>query len=157
MSETVLAFDYGERYIGVAIGDTETGIALPAGHYNAARDVERYARAADLVREWRPARLVVGLPLGLEGEERVVTARSRRFARVLSARTGLPVELVDERHSSTSAEESLRELLKKSGHGARRHKRESHALAAQIVLQAYLDERMRERMRELNMREPKSA
>jgi putative Holliday junction resolvase len=85
VSETVLAFDYGERYIGIAVGDTETGLAHPAGHYEASRDELRYARAEALVREWRPGRLVVGLPLRTDGEEHLLCTRARRFARQLSA------------------------------------------------------------------------
>ena len=136
MNQTLLAFDYGERYIGIAVGDTETGIAHPAGHYEALHDPERYARAEAMVKEWRPGRLVVGLPLSSSGEERVITARARRFGRQLAARTGLPVDMVDERLSSASAEESLRAM----GRGGRKHKQASHALAAQLILQAYLDE-----------------
>jgi putative Holliday junction resolvase len=137
VSQTLLAFDYGERYIGIAVGDTETGIAHPAGHYQALEDRERYARAEALVNEWRPGRLVVGLPLSASGEEHLLTKRARRFGRTLAARTGLPVDLVDERLSSTAAEESLRAM----GRGGRRHKHETHALAAQLILQAYLDEK----------------
>ena len=142
MSETLLAFDYGERYIGIAVGDLETGIAHPAGHYQALRDEERCARAEALVREWRPGRLVVGLPLDARGEPHVMTARARRFARLLAARTRLPVELVDERLSSASA----RETLRAAGRGGRRHKNETHALAAQVILQAYLDEARAQRV-----------
>jgi putative Holliday junction resolvase len=136
VNETVLAFDYGERFTGVAVGDTETGIAHPAGHFEAQSDEARFRAAEERVREWRPARLLVGLPLGSEGEERPITARARRFGHGLAKRTGLPVAFVDERLSSASAEEFLRE----AGRGGRKHKHEAHGLAAQIVLQAFLDE-----------------
>jgi putative Holliday junction resolvase len=136
LTETVLAFDYGERYTGVAVGDTETGIAHPAGHFEALANEERQARAQALVAEWKPARLVVGLPLGPEGEDRPMSRKSRRFGHELSARLGLPVEFIDERLSSAAAEETLRA----SGRGGRQHKHHAHALAAQIILQAWLDE-----------------
>jgi putative pre-16S rRNA nuclease len=135
-ASTVLAFDYGERYVGVAVGDTQTGLAHPAGHYEARRDQQRFASAETLVREWHPGRLVVGLPLGAQGEDHLMSARARRFARLLGSRTGLPVELVDERLSSASAEETLRGM----GRGGRRDKHHVHALAAQIILQAWLDQ-----------------
>jgi putative holliday junction resolvase len=135
-ASTVLAFDYGERYIGVAVGDTETGLAHPAGHYEARRDDERYARAESLVREWQPQRLVVGLPLDAEGEDHLMSTRSRRFARRLGALTRLPVDLVDERLSSAAAEETLRA----AGRGGRKHKHDIHAVAAQVILQAWLDQ-----------------
>ena len=134
-AESLLAFDYGERHIGVAVGDTETGIAHPVGRIEATRDADRFGRIEALLREWRPARVVVGLPLALDGAEHIMSARARRFAARLRARFGLAVELVDERLSSASAEE----MLRAAGRGARRHKDESHALAAQIVLQSHLD------------------
>jgi putative Holliday junction resolvase len=133
---TVLAFDYGERYIGVAVGDTETRLAHPAGYFEAISDAQRAARADALVSEWHPARLVVGLPLGPEGEERTISTRARRFGQKLASRAGVPVEFVDERLSSAAAEEILRE----AGRGGRDHKHEVHGLAAQIILQAWLDE-----------------
>lgn len=136
MIETVLAFDYGERYTGVAVGDTQTGIAHPAGHFEAVSDKDRYARAQALVKEWQPSRLVVGLPLASDGSSRPITARSQQFGRSLATRTGLPVDFVDERLSSAMAEQTLRE----SGRGGREHKNEAHALAAQVILQAYLDD-----------------
>ena len=148
MNETLLAFDYGERYIGIAVGDTETGIAHPLGDYEARNDPERYAGAEALVKEWRPARLVVGLPLGASGDEHLLTVRSRRFCRKLAARTGLPVDMVDERLSSAAAEETLRSM----GRAGRKHKRDAHALAAQIILQAYLDEKKMGRVTEGAMR-----
>jgi len=89
-----------------------------------------------LLHEWRPERLVVGLPLAMDGGDHAVTQRARRFARQLEARFRLPVELADERLSSTAAESTLRE----AGRGGRKHKQEVHAIAAQIILQSYLDE-----------------
>lgn len=136
MSRTILGFDYGERYIGVAVGDDETGLAHPVGHFQAQRDPERGARVEALVREWQPAQLIIGLPLASDGAERPITARARHFGRLLAARTGLPVDFVDERLSSAMAEQTLRE----AGRGGRAHKNETHALAAQVILQAWLDE-----------------
>jgi len=136
MPDTFLGFDYGERHIGVAVGDSETRLAHPVGHIDAKREELRLERIGDLVREWRPSRMVVGLPLSLQGAEHLMTGRARRFGRRLQAHFGIPVEFADERLSSTAAEE----MLKNEGRGARRHKHEAHALAAQIILQAYLDE-----------------
>ena len=131
----VLAFDFGERYIGVAVGDTETGLAHALEFIDAEANAERFARIAALIREWQPAQLVVGLPLGPDGEDHDMSRRARRFARQLDGRFGLPVLLVDERLTSVEAEAHLRE----HGRGGRAHKHESHALAAQIILQAWLD------------------
>ena len=133
---TVLAFDFGERHIGVAVGDTETRLASPLGMFSATGAERRLAEIAALVHEWRPERLLVGLPLAMDGSEHDMTRRARRFARQLAAHFRLPVEFADERLSSAAAEESLRE----TGRGGRKHKHAAHALAARIILQSYLDE-----------------
>jgi putative Holliday junction resolvase len=135
-SHTVLAFDFGARWIGVAVGDTETRLAYPLGMFEAESRARRIAEVETLVREWRPERLLVGLPLALDGGEHDMTRRARRFARQLESRFRLPVELADERLSSAAAEATLRE----TGRGGPRHKHEAHALAAQVILQSYLDE-----------------
>ena len=133
---TLLAFDFCARYIGVATGDTETRMAHALSPIEAASAAARMAAIEPLVREWRPARMVVGLPLSMDGAEHEMTARARRFARALEARFALPVELVDERLSSASAEQGLRD----AGRGGRKHKHLVHGEAARIVLQGYLDE-----------------
>ena len=136
LSATLLGFDFGGKYIGVAVGDVETGIASPLAMIAGEANAERFAKIAALVAEWRPGRLVVGLPLSMDGAESDTTRRARRFARQLEGRFGLPVAFADERLSSAAAEESLRAM----GRGGRAHKHDSHALAAQIILQAFLDE-----------------
>ena len=136
---TLLAFDFGTRWIGVAVGDTETRIANPLGMFQATSGERRVAEIDALVREWRPGRLIVGLPLATDGTEHDMTRRARRFARQLEARFRLPVVLADERLSSASARETLRE----DGRGGREHKHETHALAASVILQSYLDESSR--------------
>jgi putative Holliday junction resolvase len=133
---SILAFDFGERFVGVAVGDTVTGIAHPLETIDAEASAARFAAIAKLVADWQPVRLVVGLPLSLEGEERELTRRARRFARQLEGRFGLPVALADERLSSADAEARLRE----AGRGGRRNKHLVHPVAAQIILQAHLDE-----------------
>ena len=135
-ASTILAFDYGAKHIGLAVGDTETRMAHALGVVEGVGDAARMAEIASLVGEWRPQRLVVGLPLALDGTEHEMTARARRFARRLAARLGLPVDFADERLSSVSAEEGLRE----AGRGARRHKQLVHGEAARIFLQSYLNE-----------------
>jgi putative Holliday junction resolvase len=133
---TILAFDFGSRWIGVAAGDTETRIASPVGVFEGAAAARRIAEVESLLREWRPERLLVGLPLAMDGGEHELTRRARRFARQLEARFRLPVDLADERLSSASAREDLR----KAGKGGREHKHDVHALAAKIILQSYLDD-----------------
>lgn len=133
---TVLAIDFGTKTLGVAVGDTETRIAHPVALIEGEANAARYTALAALLAEWQPARLAVGLPLAMDGGEHDMTRRARRFARQLEARFSLPVVLVDERLSSAAAETMLRE----AGRGGRKHKHESHALAACVFLQAWLDE-----------------
>jgi putative Holliday junction resolvase len=133
---TILAFDFGARWIGVAVGDTETRLANPLGMFEAASASRCMAEVETLVREWRPEELVVGLPLAMDGSEHDMTRRARRFARRLEGRFRLPVALADERLSSVTAEAHLRE----TGRGGRKHKNAAHTLAATIILQSYLDE-----------------
>ena len=135
-SQTLLAFDFGERHIGVAVGDTETGLACTAGHISAQGNAKRMAAIDALIREWSPELLVVGLPLALDGTEQGITARARHFARQLAARFRLPVDFADERLSSVDAEQTLRI----AGRGGRKHKHLVHAEAARILLQEYFDE-----------------
>jgi len=136
---TILAFDFGTRHLGVAVGDSEARLAHALGAIHVESNAARMGEIAALVREWQPAKFVVGLPLSLDGEEQEMSARARRFARQLEARFGLPVDLADERLSSASAEEGLRA----AGRGGRKHKQLVHGEAARIILQSYLDESAR--------------
>jgi putative Holliday junction resolvase len=138
-SETLLAFDFGERFLGVAVGDTEVGMAHPLASIDARAAAARFRAVAEFIAEWKPTRLVVGLPLTLDGEAHDVTRKAERFARQLQGRFGLPVTMQDERLSSVEAESRLRAI----GRGGRRHKDLAHPVAAQVILQAYLDESAR--------------
>jgi putative Holliday junction resolvase len=133
---TVLAFDFGEKHTGVAVGETSLGVAHPLDLISAEKSAARMDGIAALVTEWSPVQLVVGLPLSMDGGEYELTRRCRRFARQLEARFGLPVALVDERLSSASAEEALRAV----GKGGREHKLHAHQVAAQIILQSHFDD-----------------
>ncbi len=133
---TVLAFDFGEKFTGVAVGEPSIGMAHPLGLITAAGNSERMDEITALVAEWKPVLLVVGLPLSMDGAEHELTRRCRRFARQLEARYRLPVKLVDERLSSAAAEEALRAV----GKGGRKHKLRAHQVSAQIILQSYFDD-----------------
>jgi putative Holliday junction resolvase len=90
---TILAFDFGTRRIGVAVGETTLGLAHPLATIAADGDDDRLAAIASLVREWQPALLVVGLPTHADGTPHAMTARAQEFARRLEARFRLTVEL----------------------------------------------------------------
>ena len=130
---TVLAFDFGIKRIGVAVGEPELGTAHPLPGIVASLARARFEAIGKLIREWHPGALVVGLPLGEDGTPHDTTRRAQRFARQLQGRFGLPVRLVDERFSSAEAESLLR------GRRVARHAIDS--VAAQRILEQYFDER----------------
>ncbi|QID16894.1 Holliday junction resolvase RuvX [Nitrogeniibacter mangrovi] len=134
---TVMGFDFGLARIGVAVGEFETARANPLTTLHVQSNRARFDAIAALIDEWRPVQLVVGLPLGLDGEAQERTARCQRFANQLDGRYGLPVALVDERFSSAEAERLLADA------GQRRWQDRKAALdaaAAGIILQHYLDQ-----------------
>jgi len=133
---TVLAFDFGAKFTGVAVGESSIGMAHPLALITAEGSAERMEAIAALVGEWKPGCLVVGLPLSMDGGEHELTRRCRRFARQLEARFRLPVRLVAERLSSAAAEEALRAV----GKGGRKHKLHAHQVSAQIILQSHFDD-----------------
>ena len=132
---TVLAFDFGTRRIGVAVGDFETHIAHPLTSITAGDNRARLAAISMLVEEWRPALLVVGLPTHADGSEHPVGRLARRFAQRLRGRFGVRTELVDEHLTSHEAEG----LLRASGARGARVKAGVDAVAAQRILQTYFD------------------
>jgi putative Holliday junction resolvase len=137
--EVLLAFDYGTRRIGVAVGQTMTGTASPAGVVVAGATPD-WSALERCVREWSPARLLVGLPYNMDGSETVLTGTCRAFAGELARRFGLPVEFVDERLTSVTAQADLREV-RRSGARARRVTREDiDANAARLILETWLRE-----------------
>ncbi|MBK8338273.1 MAG: Holliday junction resolvase RuvX [Sterolibacteriaceae bacterium] len=135
-SETILAFDFGEKRIGVAVGESLVGIARPLTTIAEPASEARFAAIGRLIGQWQPARLVVGLPCNDEAGEHAIGTRCRRFANQLHGRFGLPVALVDERYSSLEADAAL----KQQGAGWRDRKAVIDAHAAKVILQAYLQE-----------------
>jgi putative holliday junction resolvase len=130
---TLLAFDYGEKRIGVALGNVLTQSARPLTVIqNRSRDY-RFEAVGALLREWQPDLLVVGLPSHPDGTPHAMTQLAKRFGNQLTGRFNLPVVWVDERYSSVDAEARLRER----GDGLD----ELDAEAACVILQQYLDER----------------
>lgn len=131
-SETVLAFDFGARRIGVAIGETLLSHARPLTTIDAEANAQRFAAIDRLISEWHPARLVVGRPAHADREApHEFAARCERFARQLAGRYRLPVEFADERYSSWEAEARLRGGKRKAGLDAE---------AAAIILQAWFNQ-----------------
>lgn len=133
---TLLAFDFGTRRIGIAVGSTFSGIARPLTTIDDEKNETRFAAIAALLAEWQPAALVVGLPCNDDGTPHELTALCRRFANRLKGRFNLPTLLVDERYTSAAASSALDE----AGIHGRKQKALIDQYAAQQILQAYFDE-----------------
>jgi putative holliday junction resolvase len=121
---TILAFDFGLKRIGVAVGEGEirTAHPLPA--------VTRFEQIEVLIAEWKPASLVVGFPTSAKGEPHAMTKQAEDFARRLERRFKLPVARVDERYTSVEAESRLKGIKNKK----------VDSVAAQLILEQYFDQ-----------------
>ena len=120
---TFLAFDYGLKRTGVAVGNRLLRTASPQGTIAAEGDA-RFVKIAERIQEWQPDALVIGVPTHPDGGEHENTLRARKFGRQLRGRFGLPVYEVDERYSTTEAHSQ----------GAK----DADAAAAAIILEQFL-------------------
>lgn len=134
-AQTLLAFDFGTRSIGVAIGQSVTRTARPLLSLKARDGVPDWQQVEKLVREWQPTLTIVGLPLNMDGTEQPLTARARKFAQRLHGRFGIKVELHDERLSTVEARADLFE------HGGYRalDKGSVDAASAMVILESWFD------------------
>lgn len=132
---TVLAFDFGEKRIGVATGETMLASAHPLTVIHAESNDDRFAAIGKLIDEWRPVQLVVGLPTHADGTPHDMTRLATKFAERLQRRFKLPVALADERLTSLDAEARLRE----TGRNSRSAKPLLDAVAAQLILQTWFE------------------
>jgi len=130
---TYLAFDYGEKRIGTAVGDTLTGIARPLTTLTGG-----LADVMKLVAEWRPVALVVGLPLMEDGTDQRITSLTRRFAKELQASSTLPVHFSDERYTSRAADDFLRDARASGAMSRRVKKGDRDGVAAKILLEQFM-------------------
>lgn len=120
----VLAFDYGLKHIGVAVGQTITRTASPLATIPARNGNPEWSAVDRLVDEWQPSRVLVGLPLNMDDTESEMSERARGFARQLAGRTGLEVIMVDERLTSYAS----------------RHTDDSHSAAAALIAETWLND-----------------
>ena len=132
--ETLVAFDFGRKRIGVAVGQSVTGTAAPLATLLAQDGQPDWNEVEHIITTWQPAALVVGLPCHLNGTEQDITREAKRFARRLKGRYGLPVHLVDERLTSYEAERRMEEQR-------RSNTIDVDQIAAQIILQNWFDQR----------------
>ncbi len=132
MINRVLGFDYGTRKIGVAVGQTITATATALETLLPVKNKPDWQRISQLIDEWRPDALIVGLPLDVDDTETDATAPAKRFSRQLEGRYRLPVVMTDERFTSFEARDRL-------GHKAKRIE-EYDAMAAKLIIETWLSE-----------------
>jgi putative Holliday junction resolvase len=130
-SVTVIGFDFGTKWIGVAVGQTLTRQATPL----AAIKNNDWKNIARLLEEWRPQQLVVGLPLAMTGEEHDMTARAQRFGRQLQGRFGIDISMVDERLTTREAWQIAEER------DEFKSKQELDSMAAALITESWLRKR----------------
>ncbi len=133
---TVLAFDFGEKRIGVAMGETLLKAAHPVTTVVAETNDAKFAQIANIIHEWRPSLLVVGLPTHMDGTEHTLTHLAKKFAQRLEGRFNLPVTMMDERLTSVEAAERLQA----AGIKGAKQKKMLDAVAAQSILQSYFEQ-----------------
>lgn len=134
-SHTFLSFDFGTKSIGVAIGQRLTGTARPLNALKAQDGIPDWNRIEALLKEWQPERVVVGLPLNMDGSEQPLTTRARKFANRLHGRFGVQVDLHDERLSTV---EARAELFERGGFRAL-SKGNVDSLSAVIILESWFE------------------
>ena len=134
--KTFIAFDFGERRIGVAIGNDLTETASPLTAIDATNDDARFAAISVLVKDWTPNAFVVGRPAHPDGKAHTMTARCEKFARQLTGRFDRPAYLVDERYTSVDAERALADTRLT---GQRRKQAIDAEAAAQILRRFFVE------------------
>jgi len=132
-NSVVLAFDFGLKNIGVACGNVMLGSATPLAALKARDGQPRWEEIGNLIREWQPLEMIVGLPLNMDGSESEMSARAQKFARRLHGRFGVQVHLFDERLSSAEA----KSLARDRGHSGDYGEEPIDSLAASLILQSW--------------------
>ncbi|MEY8216404.1 MAG: Holliday junction resolvase RuvX [Colwellia sp.] len=104
---TILGFDFGKKYIGVAVGQEITGSASPLGSIKANDGIPNWDALGKYLKEWQPDIIVVGLPLNMDGSEQPLTLAAKKFGNRIAGRFGIKVAFQDERLTTADAKEQL--------------------------------------------------
>ncbi|MBN1379508.1 MAG: Holliday junction resolvase RuvX [Gammaproteobacteria bacterium] len=140
-NQTILAFDFGLRRLGIAVGQSLTQTAQPLTTLICKNGTPDWHEIEKLQRQWQPNCFVIGLPLNADGSDSTATAAARKFAGHIEQRFSLPVYLFDERYSSVTAEELLKKL-RQSGERRRQIRKEDiDKFAAAVILQSWFKEK----------------
>lgn len=135
MARTILAFDFGTYSIGCAVGQDITGTAQGLPSFKAQDGIPNWDQIEKVIKEWQPERLVVGLPLNMDGSEQPLTQRAKKFANHLNGRFNLPVELQDERLTTVSAKA---EIFERGGYKALK-KDKVDSISACLILESWFE------------------
>lgn len=135
--DVFLGIDYGERRIGLAVGDRATGLACVAGTLTVTSTDDAVTQLSAVCRQRSVTHLVMGLPIRMDGSDSTVTRMTRAFGGRLAEETGLPLTWVDERLTTAMADRAL--ISANVAPDKRKGMRDR--MAAQILLQGYLDSR----------------
>jgi putative pre-16S rRNA nuclease len=135
---TVLGFDFGMKYIGVAVGQTITQSSQPLSSLRATAGIPDWAAIQSLLKEWNPSLLLVGVPLNMDGTEQPMTLQARHFAAALQRKTQLPIIEVDERLSTWEAKQRVSSQKKHKNPRSTAALNEINATAAAILVEQWL-------------------
>ena len=138
MTQTVLGFDFGEKRIGIATGQTITGTQPRSLRLTQVNQKPDWHGIEKLINEWQPDILMVGIPKYLDGSDSEMSKRAERFSRQLEGRFNLPVDTVNEALSSFEAEQQLQKNKKIDQH----NKQEIDKMAAAIIVQSWLEQKI---------------
>jgi putative pre-16S rRNA nuclease len=134
--DTLLGFDFGNKKIGVAVGQTATRMANPLTTLRSHNQKPDWEAIAKLIHEWKPTGLVVGISKQQDGSDNVITPRMQKFSRQLNGRFNLPVYQVDETLTTFEAKQLLFDDL---GVSAGKLWAVQDQIAAQLILQSWLN------------------
>lgn len=133
---TILGFDYGTRFIGLAVGQNRTGSANPLPAIAVRQGKPDWDTIGRVINEWQPDRLIIGYPLNMFDEEQDMSTRAQRFSRQLNGRFGLPTEMIDERLTT-------REAYAQCAQPGRMDKQEIDSISAVLIAESWLAEQGR--------------
>lgn len=136
MSGTLIAFDFGTRSIGAAVGQRITGTARPLAALKAQEGTPDWNLIERLLKEWQPEAVIVGLPLNMDGTEQPLTAKARKFANRIQGRFGVKIILHDERLSTVEARAGL---FEQGGYRAL-NKGKIDSASAVVILESFFEQ-----------------
>jgi len=138
ISDTYLGFDFGNKKIGIAVGQSSTSLASPLQTIRSINQQPNWEIISQLIKEWNPVGLVVGISKQADGTDNIITPRMQKFCRQLDGRYSLPVFQIDEAFTTFEAKQMLYDDLHVS---AGKLWDVQDQLAAQLILQSWLNQK----------------